>query len=118
MDIEKLDREVDQILAREKYSANYERIRGELREKGYNQQELGYMMGLIDERLLSNLQKGGQNRVARRNMVLGGILSLVGLLVILSAYFGKPAVKEVYYVALVIFALGYLVFRNGFRRRQ
>lgn len=118
MDIEKLDQEVAQILARETNSANYEEIRHELQQKGYNQQELLYMMGLIDERLLSNLDKGGKNKNAQRNMVLGGILSIAALLVILTSYFGSPAPKEVYYVALVVFAVGYLVFRSGFHRRK
>ncbi len=117
MDIEKLDLEVDQILTRDTISANYQEIREELIAKGYDQEELRYMMGIIDEKLLSTVQKGGLNKNARRNMVIGGVLSLVGLMVILSAYFGKPATKEVYYVALVIFAVGYLVFRNGFRKR-
>ena len=118
MDIEKLDKEVDQILSRADGPKEYAEIRGELLDKGYQQEELTYMMGLIDERMLANLEKGGQSKTAVRNMVLGGILSLAGLLVILTSYLGNPAPKEVYYVALVVFAVGYLVFRNGFRKRK
>ena len=118
MDIEKLDRQVEQILARDVGQAEYAEIRNELQEKGYNQEELRYMMSLIDDRLLANLESGGQNKTAMRNMILGGVLSLGSLMVILSSYFGNPVPKEISYLALIVFAVGYLVFRNGFRNRK
>ena len=118
MDIEKLDREVQDLLDREDGSRSYTEIREELVSKGYDQHELQYMMGMVDEKLLSKLDDGGESRVAKRNMVLGGILSLAGLSVIVGSYLGQPAAKEVYYVSLVVFAVGYLVFRNGYKRRK
>lgn len=118
MDVEKLDQEVLDILSRKDSSSSYADIREELIEKGYNQEELRYILGLVDEQLLDNLDNGGQNRAAKRNMVLGGVLSFIGLLVIGASYFGQQAPREVYYVSLVVFAVGYLVFRNGFRRRN
>ena len=118
MDIEKLEQEVTRILAGKDSAPDYSEIRQELLQKGYNQEELRYMMALVDERLLTNLQKGGQSKTARRNMLLGAAMSLTGLLVVLATYFGQQIAKEVTYVALVVFAVGYLVFRNGFRNRS
>jgi len=118
MEIDKLEHEVNLILARDDGSLDYSRIRQELQHKGYNQEELQYMMALVDERLLTNLEKGGQNKAAKRNMVLGAALSLTGLLVVLASYFGQQVAKEVTFIALVVFAVGYLVFRHGFRNRK
>ena len=118
MDIEKLDQEVRQILLNKDETRGYSEIRDELVEKGYNQDELSYIMGLVDEKLLSKVDINHESRIAKRNMVLGGILSLIGLTVTANSYFGQQAPKEVYYVSLVIFAVGYLVFRNGYRRRS
>ena len=118
MDQHKLDQEVKKILSNNDGTKDYSQIRSELVERGYNDEELRYILGLVDEKLLSTMSRGGQGRVAKRNMLLGGILSLIGLLVIMTSYFGQKAQKEVYYVALVVFAVGYLVFRNGFRRRK
>lgn len=118
MDVDKLEREVKEMLAGEVGERSYSEIREELIGKGYNQHELRYIMGLVDEKLLAKADQGGQGRIAKRNMILGGILSVTGLLIILTSYFGNQAPKEVYYVALVAFAVGYLIFRNGFRRRD
>ena len=118
MDFDRLDQEVSNLLDKEDGSRSYTEIREDLLSKGYNQQELKYIMGIVDEKLLSKLDDGGESRVAKRNMVLGGILSLAGLAVIAGSYFGQPAPKEVYYVSLVVFAVGYLVFRNGYKRRK
>lgn len=105
------------ILSQEDGSRSYSEIREDLVGKGYDQEELRYILGAVDEKLISKLDQGGEGRVAKRNMVLGGILSIAGLLVTAGSYFGQQAPKEVYYVSLVVFAVGYLVFRNGFRRR-
>ena len=118
MDFEKLDREVREILDQEDGSRSYTEIREGLLSRGYQQEEIQYIMGIVDEKLLSKLDGGGESRVAIRNMVLGGILCLTGLGVTVGSYLGQPASKEVYYVSLVVFAVGYLVFRNGYRRRQ
>jgi hypothetical protein len=117
MDFEKLDREVREILDQEDGSRSYTEIREGLLSRGYQQEEIQYIMGIVDEKLLSKLDTG-ESRVAIRNMVLGGILSLTGLGVTVGSYLGQPASKEVYYVSLVVFAVGYLVFRNGYRRRK
>ncbi len=118
MDIEKLDQEVSRILNREGGSGNYAEIRQELQQKGFNQQELRYMMELVDERLLASLEKGSKGKTAKRNMILGIALSITGLIVVLSSYFGQQVPKEMTYVALIVFAVGYLVFRHGFRNRN
>ena len=117
MEVEKLEQEVKNILGREDGSRNYAEIRQELQQKGYNQEELQYMMSLVDERLLTGLQKGGQSKTSKRNMILGAALSLTGLVVVVARYLGQPIAKEVTYLALVVFAVGYLVFRHGFRNR-
>lgn len=118
MDIDKLDQEINHILSNNDGTRSYAEIREELIGKGYNQQELKYILGLVDEKLINKLDTGSQSKVSKRNMLLGGALSLTGLLVILTSYFGQPLPKEISYVALVVFAVGYLVFRNGFRRRN
>jgi len=118
MDIDKLDEEVKRFLSREDGFRAYSEIREELIEKGYNKEETGYIMGMVDDKLLANLDKGNQRRGATRNMIIGSILAIVALTVIGASYFGTKATKEVYYVSLVVFAVGYLVFRNGFRRRR
>jgi hypothetical protein len=41
----------------------------------------------------------------------------MGLAVVLASYFGQQLPKEATYVALVVFAIGYLVFRHGYRNR-
>ena len=116
MDFEKLDREVREILDQEDGSGSYTEIREGLLSRGYQQEEIQYIMGIVDEKLLSKLDNG-ESRVAVRNMVLGGILSFIGLAITIGSYLGQPAPREVYYVSLVVFAVGYLIFRNGYRRR-
>ena len=118
MDFDKLDEEVKRILSQEEGGPRaYSEIRQQLVEMGYSQEEMKYILGIVDDQLLIKLDKGGQNKVAQRNMVIGAALAVIGLLVIGASYFGKQAPKEIYYVSLVVFAVGYLVFRNGFRRR-
>jgi cation transport ATPase len=117
MDVEKLEQEVKNILVRADSSRNYAEIRQELQQKGYSQKELRYMMALVDQRLLSSLEKGGQSKSSKRNIILGAALSLMGLAVVLASYFGQQLPKEATYVALVVFAIGYLVFRHGYRNR-
>jgi hypothetical protein len=118
MDIDKLDQEIAQILSTNGGTRSYAEIRDELVGRGYSQEELQYILGLVDEQLLNKLDTGGQSKVSKRNMLVGGALCLTGLTVILVAYFGQSLPKEINYIALVVFALGYLVFRNGFRRRN
>jgi hypothetical protein len=118
MDFDKLDEEVKRILSQEGGPRAYSEIRQQLVEMGYNQEEMKYILGLVDDQLLIKLDKGGENKVAQRNMVIGAVLAVIGLLVIGASYFGNQAPKEIYYVSLVVFAVGYLVFRNGFRRRK
>jgi uncharacterized membrane protein YeaQ/YmgE (transglycosylase-associated protein family) len=117
MDIDKLDEEVRRILSRKDGTRTYSEIREELIENGYSQQEMGYIMGIVDEKLLTSLDKGDQKKAAVRNMIIGAVMAIVALTVISASYFGSVAPKEVYYVSLVVFVVGYLVFRNGFRRR-
>ncbi len=93
-------------------------IREELIANGYSQEEMGYIMGMVDDKLLTVLTKGNQRNVSIRNMIIGSMLALIALAVIGASYFGQQVPKEVYYVALVVFAVGYLVFRYGFRKRH
>lgn len=118
MEVEKLEQEVKTILGRADGPRNYAEIRQELQQKGYSQEELKFMMALVDERLLSSLKKGGQSKTSKRNMILGAALSLAGLMLVVARYLGQPIAKEVTYIALVVFAIGYLVFRHGFRNRK
>ncbi len=118
MDIDKLDEEVKRILSRVDGPQPYSEIREELIESSYSQEEMKYIMGMVDDKLLTSIDKGDLRKAAIRNMIIGSILAIVSLTVIGGSYFGQQAPKEVYYVSLVIFAIGYLVFRNGFRRRK
>ncbi|GJM30932.1 MAG: hypothetical protein DHS20C17_35670 [Cyclobacteriaceae bacterium] len=118
MDFEKLDREIEDILSRNHGTGTYAEIREQLIAKGYNQQELKYILGLVDEKLLTTLDTGGQSKISKRNMLIGGVLSISGLGVFLAGYFGQQTPKEVSYIALVLFALGYFIFRKGFRGRN
>lgn len=118
MDIDKLDKKIKQILSQEEGARTYSEIREELIANGFSQEEMKYIMGMVDDKLLTSIDKGDLRKVAIRNMIIGSILAIVSLTVIGGSYFGQQAPKEVYYVSLVIFAVGYLVFRNGFRRRR
>ena len=118
MDTEKLDREVQEILAKNEGGLNYSEERERLIAKGYNPQELKYILGLVDEKLLSAINTGGEKKKAKRNMLIGGAIGITGLVVLLSSYFGQPVAKELNYIALVLFAVGYLVFRNGYKNRN
>jgi len=118
MDIDKLEKKIKKILSQEDGTRTYSEIREELIKNGYSQQEMGYIMGIVDEKLLTSLDKGDQKKAAVRNMIIGAVMAIVALTVISASYFGSMAPKEVYYVSLVVFAVGYLVFRNGFRRRS
>jgi len=117
MDIERLDQEVENVLANHR-DKSYGEIRQYLVDKGYQPEELKYILGLVDEKLLTTMERGGTSKVSRRNMMLGGALGLTGLAVVLVPFFGQPVPKELSYIALVLFAVGYLVFRNGYRRRK
>jgi len=110
MDIDKLDKKIKQILSQEDGARTYSEIREELIANGFSQEEM------VDDKLLTSIDKGDLRKVAIRNMIIGSILAIVSLTVIGGSYFGQQAPKEVYYVSLVIFAVGYLVFRDGFRR--
>ena len=116
MDIDKLDKKINQILSQEDGARTYSEIREELIANGFSQEEMKYIMSLVDDKLLTSIDKGDLRKVAIRNMIIGSILAIVSLTVIGGSYFGQQAPKEVYYVSLVIFAVGYLVFRYGFRR--
>lgn len=118
MDTEKLDREVQQILAKKDGSLSYSELREHLIAKGYNPQELKYILGLVDEKLLSTVSSGGEKKKAKRNMLIGGAIGITGLVVILSSYVGQPVAKELNYIALVLFAVGYLIFRKGYKNRN
>lgn len=118
MDIDKLDKKIKQILSQEEGARTYSEIREELIANGFNQEEMKYIMSLVDDKLLTSIDKGDLRKVAIRNMIIGSILAIVSLTVIGGSYFGQQAPKEVYYLSLVIFAVGYLVFRHGFRRRR
>ena len=97
MDFDKLDEEVKRILSQvEGGPRAYSEIRQQLVEMGYSQEEMKYIMGIVDDQLLIKLDKGGQNKVAQRNMVIGAALAVIGLLVIGASYFGKQAPKEIY----------------------
>jgi len=117
MDIDKLDKDVRRILTQKDVLRTYSEIREELIEKGYSKEELNYVLGMVDDKLPAKSISGNQQKTATRNMLLGGILAVIALVVIGSSYLGQRAPKEVYYVSLVIFAVGYLIFRNGFRNR-
>lgn len=112
-----MDNEVRRILTQKDDSPTYSEIREELMEKGYSQEDLNYVLGMVDDKLPAKSISGNQKKTATRNMILGGILAVIALLVIGSSYLGQRAPKEMYYVSLVIFGVGYLIFRNGFRKR-
>ena len=118
MDIDKLDNEVRRILTQRDAPPTYSEIREELIEKGYSQEDLNYVLSMVDDKLPAKSISGNQQKSATRNMLLGGILAVIALVVIGSSYLGQRAPKEIYYVSLVVFAVGYLIFRNGFRNRN
>ena len=118
MDIDKLDNEVSRILTQKDVPATYSEIRQDLIEKGYSQEELNYVLGMVDDKLPTKMISGNQKKTATKNMVLGGSLAVIALVVIGSSYLGQRAPKELYYVSLVLFSVGYLIFRNGFRNRS
>ena len=113
-----MDNEVRRILMQKDDPRTYSEIRDELIEKGYSQEELNYVLGMVDDKLPAKSISGNQQKTATRNMLLGGVLAVIALMVIGSSYLGQTAPKEVYYVSLVVFAVGYLIFRNGFRNRS
>lgn len=117
MDFDKLDKEVRRILTQKDDPQTYSEIREELIEKGYSQEELNYVLGIVDDKLPAKSISGNQQKTVTRNMLLGGILAVIALVVIGSSYLGQRVPKEIYYVSLVLFAVGYLIFRNGFRNR-
>ena len=117
MDFEQLDQEVDNILSSHR-DKSYAEIRQYLIHKGYQQEELKYILGLVDEKLLTNLESSGGTKTSSRNMMLGGAIGITGLVIIAASYFGQPVPKELNYIALVLFALGYLIFRKGYRSRD
>ena len=112
-----MDNEVRRILTKKDDPRIYSEIREELIDKGYSQEELNYVLGMVDDKLPAKSISGNQQKTATRNMLLGGILAVIALVVIGSSYIGQRAPKEIYYVSLVLFAVSYLIFRNGFRNR-
>ncbi len=117
MDIDKLNREIERILSSDLSSREYSDIKRELTELGYDQAEQLYILREIDEKGLM-VSATATAHPGRGKIILGGILCVISLLVVGSLYLGPATAREVYYVSLALFAIGYFILRSGIRTRN
>lgn len=116
MDYKRLDNKISSILDSDLHSKTYGDIKEELKQGGYGQDEIKYIMGTIDDRGLIPVAKTRKSS-PRIDMIIGGVLCLVALGVVISLYLGARASREVYFAAIALFALGYFIFRWGYKQK-
>lgn len=117
MDYQKLDKKVSDLLRAGLLNKDYAEIREGLLNEGYEQDEVRYMMQVIDDKGIIPSAKEVQKDAPNKNIIIGGILCLISMITVGSLFLGQRATKEVYYVSLVIFVLGYYILRTGLKQR-
>ncbi len=118
MEYQKLNNRVSDLLRDGLQNRDYSDIRQTLISEGYAEEEVKYMMEIVDEKGIIPTAEEVQKDRPNRNIVLGGIMCLIAMITVGTLFMGQKAPKEVYYVALVIFALGYYILRTGLKQRS
>lgn len=118
MDTPRLDQEISKLLEHDLSHKSYSDLSQELQAKGYSQMERRYIMEALEEKVLipqaeSKIQPNYQLKI-----ILGSVLGVISLLTVSSLYFGQSATREIYYVALAVFALGYYLLRSGLKEKR
>ena len=118
MDFHRLDQKISQLLAQDLQNRSYSEIREGLSEEGFQEDEVRYMMRAIDEKGLIPAAKSQGKSSPNKNILLGAALCLISFVTVISLYLGPQTEKEVYYVAIAIFVLGYYILRKGLKMRS
>ena len=118
MDFHRLDQKISELLAHNLHNQSYSEIREALSNEGFQEQEVQYMMRVIDEKGIIPTAKRTSKSSFTRNILLGAALCLISFVTVISLYLGQKTEKEVYYVAIAIFALGYYILRTGLKKRS
>ena len=103
-------------LAKEKLEAgkSFAAIRSELSASGVEEEEIKYIIRQLDNELIQKSKSGGSGSNAKRRMIIGAIIMLVG--VGLAIYTWTHQIRQVNYYLMEFGALfiGYYFFRSGY----
>jgi len=118
MDIPGLNKEIARMLESDLSNSSYSELSDDLQSRGFNQQERVYIMNALEEKVLIPQAEAKIKPNFRFKISVGIILCVLSLLTVGSLYFGQQTTREIYYVALAVFALGYYILRSGLKERS
>ena len=103
-------------LAKEKLAdgKSFAVIRNELTDLGLDDEEIKYIIRQLDNELIQKSKSGGSGSNAKRRMIIGAIIMLMG--VSLAIYTWMEQIRQVNYYLMEFGALfiGYYFFRSGY----
>ena len=118
MDTPRLDQEISRLLENDLSQKSYSDLSQELQARGYNQMERRYIMEAVEEKFLIPQAESKIQPNYKLKIILGSVQGVLSLLTVGSLYFGQSATREIYYVALAVFALGYYLLRSGLKEKR
>jgi hypothetical protein len=113
-----LDQEIKRLLESDLSDMSYSDLSTQLKDKGYDQTQRRYIMDALEEKVLIPQAEAHIKPNFKLKIVVGSVLCLLSLVTVGSLYLGQSATREVYYVAIAVFAVGYYILRGGLKEKR